>query len=132
MSSISSIKFLVNEDGHEFPICQMSEPETFAISVCVDSLLPRIEKGDCWYEVDVCLLDEWEEDDDEGPPYGLVRCLQMNPAPNDGSKMESEIPHPLPMSLIEKLSGKTFQIYPIQYGVNPWGKNVTVTFETVM
>jgi hypothetical protein len=106
----------------------MTEPESAAIEECVDDLLP-MSKGTYWFEPDLCLLDE---DEDEMPSYGLVSCYTENPRPKDGSLGESRIPHPLPKELLDALQGKTFRVYPRQLGLNPWGEKVEIVFETLV
>ena len=120
---MSSISFLVYENNSQFSISDMSEPESASIAERVDALLPE-PKGSYWFEVDVCVFEEDE------PPYGLVRCYQENPKPKNGSLGESRIPHPLPPELLEAVEGKTFQVQPKQYGVNPWGAKVEIKFDT--
>ena len=123
---MSYIKFFVKEDGKEFPVCQMTEPETAAIEECVWDLLPK-SKGVYWFEPDTCLIDF----DDEDYPYGVVWCYIHNPEPKNGSLGESRIPHPVPKELVDAVAGKTFRVYPRQLGVNPWGSVVEIIFESI-
>ena len=126
---MTSIKFTVFENDSLFSISQMSEPETFAISLVVDDLLPKVKGDTYWFEVDTCLFPEDLEDEDEEPEYGLVKCYQYNPTPKNGSLGESRIPHPFPEEAFNALKGKTFLVHPKQYGVNPWGKKVEIKFQ---
>ena len=136
-ASMSSIKFTVMEDDSLFPTSQMSEPEGFSISLCVEGLLPDVGGKDYWFEVDMSPDDpedevekEGEEEEMyEGPKYGLVKCYQQNPNPKNSSWGESKIPHPFPEEVFNDLKGKTFLVSPVQYGVNPWGKKVQIVFE---
>lgn len=120
---MSAIKFYVIEDDETFSLSQMSEPECFAIEQCVYGRIPEPE-GNYWFEIDTCLFEE----DDESE-YGLVRCCKENPNPKDGSERESKIPHQVPKELLA-LHGKTFRVYPVQYGLSPWGKKVEIRFES--
>lgn len=126
VKTMSSLKFFVNENNNRFSISNMSEPECYSISLCVEALLPS-PKGNYWFEVDTCLLEE----EDDSPSYGLVQCYQENPTPKDGSLGESRIPHPVPKELLDAVQGKRFHVDPIQYGLNPWGKSVEIVFESV-
>jgi len=121
-SEMSSLKFFVKEDGREFPLCDMSEPESAAIGECVNDLIPYNTES-YWFEADTCLFDEDEA------PYGILRCYTNNPSPKDGSMDASRIPHPFPTELMEALSGKTFLVHPRQLGLNPWGTKVELIFE---
>jgi hypothetical protein len=123
---MSSLKFFVKEDGREFPICDMSEPESAAIGECVNDLIPYSPE-DYWFEADTCLFD----DEDEAP-YGILRCYTHNPRPKNGSVLESRIPHAIPQDLMASLSGKTFRIQPRQLGLNPWGAKVELIFESLL
>lgn len=123
-----TLKFFVKENDTDFPLSQMSEPETFAISECVRTLLPVSEEEDCWFEPDVCVF---VRDEEEEPAYGLVRYYQENPNPKDYSLAESRIAKEIPQTVIDSLQGKTFRVKPKRYGVNPWGKKVEITFESV-
>lgn len=125
---MTSLKFTVLENGVQFSVSHMSEPESAAIEECIDDLLPQA-KGPYWFEPDLCLLDE---DEDEMPSYGRVWCYTHNPKPNNGSLAESRIPHAVPQELLEALQGKTFRVYPRQLGVNPWGDKVEIVFETLV
>lgn len=127
---MNAIKFYVNENNKRFSIKDMTEPECYSISECVDLILPT-PNGNYWFEVDTCLLDIEECVDQDEPSYGLVVCYQENPTPKDGSLGESRIPHPVPKELLDALQGKTFHIDPKQYGLSPWGKNVEIVFESV-
>jgi hypothetical protein len=123
VSKMSFLKFFVKENGKEFAISDMSEPETAAIEECVVDLLPK-PKGPYWFEPDTCL-----EDLDDAVPYGVVWCYTDNPNPKDGSLGQSRIPHPVPQELLEAVQGKTFHVVPRQLGVNPWGHSVEIVFE---
>lgn len=123
---MSSLKFHVYEDGRMFSVSEMTEPESAAISECLDALLPKPKSDSYWFEPDLCLFNEEVED----PPYGLIQCYAPNPTPKDGSTLESRIPHALPDEL-KALSGKTFQVRPRQFGLSPWGKVVEIVFETL-
>jgi hypothetical protein len=125
----TTLKFFIKEDDRDFPVCHMSEPETAAIGECIDDLLPQTyATTNYWFEVDTCLFDE--EDDDQEPIYGLVRCFIHNPKPTNGSLMESRLPHPIPQSVLDSLAGQTFRIQPRQLGLSPWGATIEVTFES--
>lgn len=130
---MSSIKFFVKEDGREFSVCEMSEPESAAIEECVDDLIPAQFKWstELWFEVDLinlCVLDDEEEESE----WGVLRCFTHNLTPKNGSLLESRVPHPFPTEVLQALSGKTFVVYPRQLGVNPWGKKVEIVFESVL
>ena len=128
------LKFYVRENGRDFPICHMTEPEGAAIGECVDDLLPNSWGTEYWFEADTCILDYDEKDDDgdyEEPTFGLLRCFTHNPHPKNGSMMESHLPHPIPDAVLRKLAGKTFVVRPRQLGLNPWGAKVEVLFESV-
>ena len=121
---MTSIKFYVTENTVSFPISEMSEPERFAIGLCVEELAPK-PRGEYWFEVDTCPFDN-EEDD-----YGLLRCYQQNPSPKTMNPSECKIPHPLPKELLAAVEGKSFSVEPKQYGVNPWDKKVEIRFESL-
>jgi hypothetical protein len=121
---MSTIKFFVIEDGEPFSISQMSEPEGYSIGLCVKKLLPNTNSEDYWFDVDTCLFDE----DEVEPEFGLLRCYKDNP--NEGV-FESRIPHPIPKKILDSLHGKTFRVYPKQYGLSPWGKKVEIRFESL-
>lgn len=128
------LKFTVLEDGKHFSVGHMTEPESAAIEECVNGLVPsECEwRTDYWLEVDMCpsLDEEFRDDDaDEEPNYGLLRCFAHNPNPKNSSQLESRIPHPLPKEVLEELAGKTIRVYPRQLGVNPWGSKVEIVFE---
>lgn len=125
LSTMSYLKFFVKEDGREFPICDMSEPESAAIGECVNDLIPYSTEN-YWFEADTCLFDEDEA------PYGILRCYTHNPSPSNGSVLESRIPHAIPQDLMSSLSGKTFFIQPRQLGLNPWGSKVELIFESLL
>lgn len=122
----TSIKFFVYENGTLFSVSEMSEPESAAISECVDYLLPTSKSASYWFEPDVCLLDPKDED----AAYGRVWCYTHTLNPKDGSQAESRLPHPIPQELKE-LAGKRYHITPRQYGVNPWGHSIEIRFETL-
>jgi hypothetical protein len=124
----TTLKFFVKEDGSDFGLCDMTEPESAAIGECVDDLLPNSYTTTYWFQTDTCILDS---DDDEDPAYGLLRCFTHNPTPKNGSLMESQIPHPIPQSVLDSLAGKTFRVTPRQLGLSPWGSKIEVTFESV-
>ncbi len=112
----------MREDGNEFPICDMSEPEAAAIGECVIDQIPgMLQFGKGYYiEADTCLgLDETIEE--EMPSYGLLRCLSTS----------NGTPHEFPSEVINALAGKFFRVSPKQYGMNPWGKKVFILFESV-
>lgn len=125
---MSSIKFFVKEDDKDFPVWQMTEPESAAIGECVDDLVPHESKwaDKYWFEADLCLLDEDEA------PYGVLHCFTHNPSPKNGSLLESRIPHAIPEEVLQALSGKTFVVHPRQLGLNPWGKKVEIVFESIL
>jgi hypothetical protein len=131
----TSLKFFVKENGTDFPISHMTEPETAAIEECVDDLIPSEHKFvSYWFEADTCILpegDEEEDDDFEEPAYGLLKCYTHHPNPKSFSIAGSRIPHPIPSDLLKQLAGKTFRVNPRQLGVNPWGAKVEITFEDV-
>jgi hypothetical protein len=120
----TTLNFFIREDNRDFPVSEMSEPEGAAIEECVEDLIPsRFESTVFWFETDTCHLDE------DDVPYGTLRCFTHNPTPRNGSLLESRIPYPIPKEVLDALAGKTFVIRPPQYGVNPWGQKVEVTFE---
>jgi hypothetical protein len=130
----TSLKFFVKENGGDFPISHMTEPETAAIEECVDDLIPSEHKyTSYWLEAETCLSpeDEDEDEDDafEEPVYGLLKCYTHHPNPKSFSIAGSRIPHPIPSDLLKQLAGKTFRVYPRQLGVNPWGEKVEIMFE---
>jgi len=122
---MSYLKFFVRENGNQFAVSEMSEPESAAIEECVSDLLP-MPKGPYWFEPDTTLLDLDLEDD---VAYGVVWCYTDNPNPKNTSLGESRIPHPVPNELVEAVQGKTFHVYPRQLGVNPWAHTVESVFE---
>jgi len=127
---MSFLKFFVKEDGGDFPICHMSEPESAAIAECVDDLVPskyQMMSNTFWFETDVCMLDE----EDEEPPFGLLRCYTHNPNAKNGSLGESRIPYTMPDDIVASLAGKTFRVNPRQLGLNAWASKVEITFESV-
>jgi hypothetical protein len=127
--SVTTLKFFVRENDNDFSISQMSEPESAAIQECIDDLIPHEFQFSetCWVEADTCF--SGEEDDEDEPTYGRLRCFTHNPHPRNGSIVESRLPFPIPQALLQTLAGKTFQVYPRQLGLNPWGKKVEVVFE---
>lgn len=126
---MSSLKFTVKEDGELYPVCQMSTHDAAAIEECIDALLPAPASDKYWFVVETC-IDE-EDDEEEMAPYGLVKCVTFNKEdPVLGVLQGNNDPYPLPEELINAISGKTFTVYPIQYGVNPWGKKVEIIFES--
>lgn len=125
---ITTLKFFVRENDNDFSVSEMSEPESAAISECVDDLLPTRWELDYWFETETCLFDET---DDVDPEYGLVRCFTHNPRPSNGSQLESRLPFPIPQEVLDSIAGKTFRVYPRQLGVNPWGSKVEVRFEPI-
>jgi hypothetical protein len=120
----TSLKFFVYENGIQFSVSEMTEPESAAISECVDYLLPRSSNESYWFEADLCLL----EKEDEEAPYGRVWCYTHTLAPKNRSTFESRLPHPIPEEL-KALSGKRFHISPNQYGLSPWQHPVEIHFE---
>ena len=122
----TSLKFFVYENGTQFSVSEMSEPESAAISECVDYLLPKSKSASYWFETDVCLLDA----EDEDAAYGRVWCYTHNLNPRDGSQAESRLPHLIPDEL-KALAGKRYHITPRQYGVNPWKHPVEIHFEVL-
>ena len=96
---------MVFENGNLFQLCHMSQPESYSIQREVETLLPKAECDD-EFEVDVTMTEEM--DNDEDVPHGLVRCA--NPR------------------RLDSLRGKTFQVTPRQYGVNPWADKVEIKF----
>lgn len=126
----TTLKFFVKENGNDFSVSDMTEPESAAIGECVDDLVPNTYDSVYWLETDTCLFDEDQEGDEE-PKYGLLRCFTHNPNPQNGSLLESRLPHPIPQTILTKLSGKTFRIYPRQLGLSPWADKVEVVFEAV-
>ena len=134
----STLKFYVREDGRDFSISDMTEPESAAIAECVSDLIPsRFQYTmNYWFEVDVCILEESDEDEDseeeyQEPTYGLLRCFTHNPRPRNSSQMESRLPWQIPQEVLTSLAGKTFRVYPRQLGLNPWGKTIEVKFEDI-
>lgn len=132
------LKFFIKENGSDFGICDMTEPERAAISECVSDLIPDKYLFDAvWFEVDTCILtdeddDSFDEDDTyEEPKYGLLRCFRHNPNPRYFTSMKSKLPTDFPQDVLDKLAGKTFRIYPRQLGVNPWGVKIELRFESV-
>ena len=124
---MNAIKFTVRENDELFPICHMSSHEAAAIEECIQELVPDSISRSYWFEVDMSP----EVDTDEDVPYGVLACLTHNPKPLDWKLKNLSIPHPFPKGLLKKLSGKTFVVNPVQYGVNPWGKKVEIVFETL-
>ena len=127
----TTLKFFVREDGSDFPLSHMTEPESAAIGECVDDLLPSPWGTEYWFESDTFVMDEEEDDDYEEPTYGLLRCFIHNPKPRNGSMLESRLPHPIPQTVLNNLAGKTFVVRPRQLGLNPWGAKVEILFESV-
>lgn len=127
--SITTLKFTVREDDKEFSVSHMSEPECAAIEECINDLIPREFQytETFWFDVDMCF--SGEEEEDEMPNYGLLRCFTHNPNPKNGSLLEGRMPFPFPKKLLDELQGKTFRVHPRQLGVNPWGTKVEVIFE---
>ena len=125
----TTLKFFIKEDDRDFPVCDMTEPESAAISECLDDLLPQTYTTNYWFEVDTCLFDE--DDDDQEPVYGLVRCFTHHPIPKNGSVLENRLPYPIPQTVLDSLAGKTFRIHPRQLGLSPWGVKIEVTFASV-
>lgn len=125
----TTLKFYVKEDGADFSISHMSGQETASIEECVSDLLPSCWGADCWFEADTCLYDE--DEDEPEPDYGLVRCFTHNPKPKNGSQMELRLPYAIPTDVLAKYAGKTFRVHPRQFGVNPWGAKVEITFEAI-
>jgi hypothetical protein len=115
---MSRLEFTVLEDGKEFALCDMSEPELAAIEECIVASLPN-HKGKYWFEVDTL-------NDDESPK-GRILCFQENPNPKNQSIAEMRIFHPLPKEL-EELNGERIRIAPRQLGLSPWGDLVEVIF----
>lgn len=126
---MSFLKFTVLENGKKFSVSHMTEPECAAIEECVNALVPdnHWRSDSIWLEPDLCLFGEDEEE--EEPDYGLLRCFTHNPHPKNGSLLESRIPHEVPKDLLEKLAGKTFRVYPRQLGLSPWADKVEIVFE---
>lgn len=127
---ITTLKFFVRENGSEFPLSDMSEPECAAIGECVDDLVPTAWGSDYWFDSDTCIFDE-DEDDDEMPAYGLLRCNTYIPRFENGLRFEAKVPHPIPKEVLDKLAGKSFCVQPRQLGLNPWGSKVEIRFEPV-
>ena len=125
----TTLKFFVKEDGRDFAVCDMTEPEGAAIGECVDDLLPSSWGTEYWFEADTCVSEE--DEDDNLPEYGLLRCFIHNPNPRNGSLFASRLPHPIPQDILTKLAGKTFVVRPRQLGLSPWGAKVEVLFESV-
>jgi hypothetical protein len=123
-----TLKFFVKENGKDFSLLQMSEPETYAISECVMNLLPVPKDTSCWFEADTCIF---VSDDEEEPTYGLLRYFAENPNPKNGSLAEASRPKEIPQSILDALQGKRFPVRPKQYGVNSWGESVEILFESV-
>lgn len=123
---MSTLKFYVIENDKPFSLSQMSEPECYSIQLCVEGLLPHAN-GDYWFDANTCLFDE----DIDEPEYGLLRCWKENPNAKNESDIESKLPHPLPKEVLDTLEGKTFRVYPVQYGLSPWGKKVEIRFESL-
>lgn len=115
---MSRLEFTVLEDGKEFALCDMSEPELAAIEECIVASLPN-HKGKYWFEVDMIVDDEARR--------GRILCFQENPNPKNQSPAELQMPHPLPKEL-EELNGKRIRIAPRQLGLSPWGDLVEVIF----
>ena len=131
--STTTLKFFVKEDGSDFSICDMTEPETAAISECISDLIPaKYQFTSIWFEADTCILEEDEDDDYEEPKYGLLRCYRHHPNPKSFSQEDMRLPAPIPQEVLDHLAGKTFIIRPTQYGLNPWGKKVEVIFESIL
>lgn len=76
----------------------------------------------------MCLWDEYDENLGE-PAFGILRCFQHNPAPKNGSLLESRLPCEFPEKLLKEFAGKTFRVYPRQLGLSPWGAKVEIVFE---
>jgi hypothetical protein len=129
---MSFLKFFVEENGTDFPLCHMSAPEMDAIEECVDALCPEPTSPDYWFEVDTLPELSTEVEEEEEVPYGVVWCYKHNPNPKNGSVLESRLPHTLPDELIHALSGKSFVVHPRQLGLNPWGKEVRIRFEELV
>ncbi len=132
--SFTTLKFFVREDGRDFPLSHMSEPETAAIGECVDDLVPTSWGTEYWFEADTCILDEECDDDTEEyvePAYGLLRCFTHNPRPRNGTLLETRLPYPIPQTILDTLAGKTFIVRPRQLGLNPWGAKVEIRFEPI-
>ncbi len=127
-NKMSSIKFFVKESGSLFETSQMSEPESFAISECVKSLIPDPKDQASWFDVDMC---PFISDGDEEVSYGLLQYFTQNPNPKNSSWGEMGIPKVIPQSILDVLEGKTFVVKPIQYGMNPWAEKVEIVFEKV-
>lgn len=131
---ITSLKFFVREDDKDFSVSHMTEPESAAISECVNDLLPSRWDSDYWFEADTCLFGDEEEESEEEyvePEYGLLRCFTHNPHPRNGSQLESRIPFPIPQEILDNLAGKTFRVQPRQLGLSPWGAKVEISFEAL-
>ncbi len=127
----TTLRFFVHEDGREFSVSEMSSKEMDAIEECIDDLLPQDfqRREDVWCEADLVFGGEEEEDDH--PAYGRLRCYTHNPSPLNGSLAESRIPHAIPESVLEALAGHTFRVVPRQHGLNAWGNLVEIRFESV-
>jgi hypothetical protein len=123
---MSTLKFFVQEDGRDFSVSEMSAKEMDAIEECVHDLIPHNVQFTYWFEAD--LVFGGEEDDDDQPVYGRLRCYTHNPNPRNGSIAESRIPFPIPTAVMEHLSGKTFHVTPRQLGLNAWG-SIDIRFE---
>lgn len=125
------LKFTVMENETLFPVSSMSAPESDAIDECVMDLVPKKYKwsSEIWFEADLVLLDDFYDDSDEEPSFGVLRCFKPNPCPKNGSQMESRLPCEFPTDLLSELSGKKFLVEPRQLGLSPWGKKVEVAFE---
>lgn len=124
---MTTLKFYVKENGKDFPLTEMSEPELFAISESVMTLIPKSEERNCWFEADTCVF---VSDDEEEATYGLLRYFTDNPSPKNTSEAESKVPKAIPQSTLDTLQGKTFHVKPIQYGMNPWG-TIDICFESL-
>lgn len=132
----TQIRFFVYENGNLFSLSQMTEPESAAISECVHDLLPStFTMRNFWMEVETCLFDEDDDEDEDGeykePDYGLLKCRRHNPKPNNGSWGQSSIAGPIPDDILQLVNGKRFEVHPRQLGLNPWGDKVEIQFETL-
>jgi hypothetical protein len=132
----SQIRFFVYENGDLFPISSMTEPETAAIQECVQDLLPSaFSMGDVWMDVDTCLYDDEDADQDEDdykePEYGLLKCRTLNLKPKNGSLGEMSIAGTIPDEILRIVNGKRFTVHPRQLGLSPWGQKVEIQFETL-
>lgn len=77
----------------------------------------------------MCLLDDVPEAELGEPDFGLLRCFTHNPAPKNGTVLESRLPSEFPQKALDALAGKTFRVYPRQLGLSPWAKTVEIVFE---